>query len=260
MGSSQRALVVLLHGFLGGRIQFQPMASMLSSKHDVLNYGYRSRADTIEGHSQTLLDTMEVRMQSIKQKSPSIKHVHFVTHSFGGVVLHRAFKDGLADIIGINNEHPTTATRCVMIAPPVGGASLARAFHKDKDNNFLRPEFIKNGLHLVAQRILGEQCGAQLMCHETEWFKQSIGTIPRQVDCLVIVGTTGRINPFINEVSDGIVGVSETVLDRPHFRKNVRLTHNFLLYSKDVWQGVTSFLDGKPVGEWHPSSTTTPHL
>lgn len=252
-----RALVVLIHGFLGGRIQFVPMASMLSSKYDLLNYGYRSRADTLEGHAETLLCTMEARMQAMSLSSNlgnsktlisenDMRQVHFITHSFGGVVLHRAFKDGLADILKINQRE--TESRCVMLAPPLRGARFARAFQKDR---IAGPNFFKTGLNSLAETIMGKECGAQLMWNESKWFKESLGTIPNLVKVLVISGDAGRLNPLIDENSDGVVSTSETMLNRPHFRKTVRMTHNLMLYSGDVRNSIYRFLDGEDVGELH---------
>lgn len=248
----RRALVVLLHGFMGGRIQFVPMASMLSRKHDVLNYGYPSRADTIEGHAQSLLEAVDSRIQQDKATGHTptgTRPVHFVTHSFGGVVLHRAFADGLADIIDLSTRQ--LPSRCVMLAPPLRGASLARSFRKEQ---LFGPEFVRQRVHAVAQTIMGPACGAQLMSREPKMFQQTIGSIPRAVQVLVIAGNTGRINPLIGEESDGIVGVSETMLNRPHFRKTCRLTHNVLLFSGRVWKCVDAFLDGEQVGELYPKS------
>lgn len=247
-----RALVVLAHGFLGGRIQLVPMASVLSRKYDVLNYSYPSRGDTLRGHANALYDTIAERMRiegeegiangSVRAGSGQRPAVHFVTHSFGGAVLHRAFADGLASLL------PDTGatTRCVMLAPPLRGAAFARAFQHDA---IAGPDMVKGVVHAVVSRVLGQYSGAELLGKNRQWFENELGMIPEEVAVLVVAGASGRINPLIGGVSDGIVALKETVMRRRHYRVHVRLTHNLMLYSREIRHCVDSFLDCRPVGE-----------
>lgn len=231
-----RELVVLAHGFLGGRVQLLPIAASLARQYDVLNFGYRSRADTLNGHSRTLVDTLKSRLGRKKQT------VHFVTHSFGGVVLHNAFRKGLVDVLG----DEARKTRCVMIGPPLRGASFARAFQVD---NLVGPEMVKNALHVTARTVLGEHSGGQLMMKDPGWFERTLGTIPEEVAVLVIAGSRGKLNPLISGESDGVVAVEETMLNRRHFRLKVGMSHNLLLYTPEVITSISEFLDGNEVGE-----------
>lgn len=229
-----RALVVLAHGFLGGRIQLLPLAARLSLKdYDVLNFSYRSRADTLSNHSQSLIDTVRSRLLRKKQR------VHFVTHSFGGVVLHSAFAKGLGEVIG-------KGSRCVMIAPPLRGAAFARAFQRER---LWGPHVLREALHRTAKGILGGYSGRELMMGDEMWFERELGEIPDDVEVMVVVGEWGQWNPLIEDVSDGVVGVGETLLRRKHCRLRVGATHNFLLYSPLVHESISRFLGGEDVGE-----------
>lgn len=232
--SAAKDLVVLAHGFLGARVQLLPVAASLSQRYDVLNFAYRSRQDTLAGHARSLVDGVGSRLARKKQR------VHFVTHSFGGLVAHRAFSEGLAELLDLGK------TRCVMIGPPFRGAAFARAFRRE---NIGGPEVLRGVVHAAARSIMGDFCGMELMMRDEEWFKENLGQIPDEVRVLVVAGAYGRINPLIGGLSDGVVGVEETRLDREHFRMEVACTHNLLLYSPKVWRSISEFLEGRDVGE-----------
>lgn len=242
MEKSGRALVVFVHGFLGGRVQFLPMASAFSRMYDVFNYGYASRQDSVRGHAEQFLDTVTNRIhseQSKRKQSPT--DIHFVTHSFGGVVLHRAFADGLAKVLPDNG----CKTRCVMIGPPLRGASFARMFQKQSISG---PVFVRDVVHGTAALVMGDNCGAQLLMNDPKWFDNEIGRIPNQIGMLVIAGQYGRLNPLIKDASDGVVTLQETMMNRNHSRLHVNLTHNLMLCSPYVMNSVSSFLGGYSVG------------
>lgn len=232
-----RGLVVLLHGFLGSRVQLLPLAATISrNNYSVLNYSYRSRSFCLNSHSLSLVDTLHSRLE----RTPETP-VHFVTHSFGGVVLHRAFSDGLKDVVGNDS-------RVVMIAPPVRGAKFARAFRQDE--GWWGKGYMAWGMEQAARGVLGGESGKELMEGDAEWFRKNIGHIPHEVDVLVIVGEGETWwNPLIGGKSDGVVGVDETVLRRKHWRLGVRARHNMLLYKREVESAVLGFIGGNEVGE-----------
>lgn len=190
----------------------------------------------MSGHADAFIDMIDQRQKQGIQKT------HFVTHSFGGVVLHRAFKQGLAEVL----DEGISDTRCVLVAPPLRGAAFARAFQK---NNVMGPEMMKNAIHRTAQAILGAKCGMELMMNDEKWFAEETGVIPDQVDVLVVGGKVGNINPLIGDVSDGVVALKETWMNRQHYRMEVGVTHNFLLYTPKVVAGVKKFLRGEEVGK-----------
>ncbi|KAI0567343.1 Alpha/beta hydrolase [Gracilaria domingensis] len=230
-----RELVVLVHGLFGHRFQLLPIAVSLSRRFDVLNFGYRSRADTLHGHSQSLVDVVETRLK--KEPQP----VHFVSHSFGGLLVHRAFSQRLRDLLGDHMQH----SRCVLVSPPLRGAAFARAFQRE---NIRGPEAMKDVIHGTAKVILGENCGAELLMHDEHWFAKQLGEIPPEVEVLVVAGHRGRLNPLIDEDSDGVVGLRESLLRRSHYRMEVELNHKLILYSPTVITSISDFLAGKQVG------------
>lgn len=231
-----KELVVLAHGFLGARVQLLPIAASLVRKYDVLNFAYRSRSDTLSGHARTLVESVASRLERKRQV------VHFVTHSFGGLVAHKAFSEGLKELL----QDDISKTRCVLIGPPLRGAAFARAFQFE---NIVGPELVKNAVHTTARTLLGQHCGQELMMNDPRWFDKNLGAIPDEVKVLVVAGSYGRLNPFIDGDSDGVVGVKETSLGREHFRLEVGSTHNLLLYTPKVIQSISAFLEGQQVGE-----------
>lgn len=233
--SQTKGLVVLVHGLFGHRYQLLPIAFSLANRYDVLNFGYKSRADTLHGHCQSLLDVVETRLNKERQ------HVHFVSHSFGGLLVHRAFSEGLEHVLGDEFRR----SRCVLIGPPLRGAAFARAFQRQ---NIPGPEVVKNLVHGTARTILGDNSGNELLMNDEQWYAKQLGVIPPEVDVLVVAGCRGRMNPLINEDSDGVVGVNESMMSRPHYRMEVNLTHKLMVYSPTVISSVSDFLEGKQVG------------
>lgn len=235
-GGASKQLVVLVHGFMGARAQLLPMAASLVRRYEILNLAYRSRQDTLAGHAKSLVDNLSLRLERDRNV------VHFVTHSFGGLVVNKAFSHGLQELLGDDRRQ----SRCVLIGPPLRGAAFARAFQRE---NIAGPEMVRDALHMTASTVLGEYCGKELMMNDERWFDENIGTIPEDIEVLVVAGSYGRLNPLIDGDSDGVVGVEETKLKRKHFRLEVGSTHNLLLYTPAVIESVSTFLQGGEVGE-----------
>lgn len=229
--SETRGLVVLVHGFLGHRVQFLPLASLLARrKYDVLNFGYASRAHCLHDHAKILADTVRHR---VSRDAPHA--VHFVCHSFGGVVLRAAMKEQC-----LGTEH----TKTVLIGPPARGCAFARLFvTADFAHEQLRPM-----IRRTAEFVLGAASGRELLHMTPEWFLAQGGSqLPGKA--LVIAGNVDRrINPFILDDNDGVIAISETVLPFKHYRLEESLTHNMLLYSPRVIVKIGDFLDGHCVG------------
>lgn len=242
-----RSLVVLMHGFLGSRVQLLPMAAALAPRHAILNYGYRSRQDTLRGHAASLADAVHARLQrggGVDDPKPSA--VHFVTHSYGGAVLVRALASGLAD--GLPGAG---GTRCVLLAPPLRGASLARAFASEGEAVLAAPSWAGGVIQATADAVLGGKAGAELQRKDGEWFAREVGHVPDEVEVLVVAGVWARSHAVGGRSlgrSDGIVAEGETRLGRRHYRVEVELSHNVLLLSKEVIRCTAEFLDGRPVG------------
>eukprot|EP00189_Rhodosorus_marinus_P012862 CAMPEP_0184742018 /NCGR_PEP_ID=MMETSP0315-20130426/5030_1 /TAXON_ID=101924 /ORGANISM="Rhodosorus marinus, Strain UTEX LB 2760" /LENGTH=250 /DNA_ID=CAMNT_0027212661 /DNA_START=65 /DNA_END=817 /DNA_ORIENTATION=- len=217
---------VLLHGFLGSRVQMLPFAARLfRDGWRVSNYGYESTRFSIEEHARALAESLK--------DSPEEKTA-FVTHSFGGVILRAALS---------RPECPQSArrSRIVLIAPPLGGSSLARSFRT-----------MPVGLKYVAEIVMGAKSGAQLRDIEFDAFRTALGRFPIQSRILLVVGNAGSINPLLREPSDGVVTVEEVTKGLPdeHRKLVFRATHNVLLYSPTVMSSAVEFLRGNDdVGE-----------
>jgi len=105
-----RALCICVHGFMGSKFQLSPMASRLARQgFDVLNFSYPSRRGTMEQHGASLADVVRFRVEEyakLEQSSISLNAVHFVAHSFGGLVVsvdasswwHLLFMDRKSDV------------------------------------------------------------------------------------------------------------------------------------------------------------------
>lgn len=178
------------------------------------------------------MDAIDTR---VKHDAP--KHVHFVSHSFGGVLLCSAFKEGLAEVL----PH---GTRCALIAPPLRGAVLARTL---EEMDFRGPDVVRRAVRAMARTFTGPSSGMELRTCGPAWF-EATGHIPNDIPVLVVEGAPGHVNPMIRGESDFVVGSDETQLNRPHRRLRVGLTHNLLLMSPTVLGDVRKFVRGEEVG------------
>lgn len=209
----------------------------------VLNHGYKTRKALLHEHSDNLIETVKSRIAV----SNAPRNVHFVTHSFGGVVLKSAFARGLADVI-------PRETRAVLLAPPLRGAVIGRTFEEETLGERVLPQSARRVLRAAARFYVGNAAGLQLLTKPPEWFEQQTGKFPPNVDVLVIEGKLPVINPVIGDVSDGIVACRETMISTPHRRCSISIPHNFMLFSPTVMRLVRNFIDGKPVGDPHPGA------
>lgn len=213
-----------------------PLAAALSRHFSVLNYGYKTRSLLLHEHAESLLDSVRTRTESAEHP-----RIHFVTHSFGGVVLRAAFGAGLRDLL-------PSASRCALIAPPLRGAVVARTLEL---MDFRGPDLARRALRGATRVVMGENSGMELRKYGPEWFERA-GEFPRDAELLVVEGAMGRINPMVGSESDGIVGACETMMERPHYRLSVGLTHNMLCMSPSVVSAVSHFIRGETIGEIHP--------
>jgi pimeloyl-ACP methyl ester carboxylesterase len=213
VGTSPRPLIVLVHGFLGHRVQFLPLAASLSRLNfEVFNFGYASRNEVLEEHANSLIDAVAHRVESVAVvadavpgladgASSQLPAVHYVTHSFGGVVLRAALR---------TKKLPLVNSRFVLVAPPIRGCIFARTIYEADFGENLQA--LSPLVRYVAEAVLGTASGQQLMKHSPEWFlsQQEQEQEPSTRNTLVIAGNIGQmLNPLIPEDNDGVVSLGE---------------------------------------------------
>lgn len=200
MSLTSSDVIVCVHGLGRHRFDMKPLVWRLKPRFPnatVLNFGYRSRYETIEQHAVRLLAFLE---KSVTQSS----RLHFVCHSLGSIVV-RASARRLSSRYSLG--------RVVMLGPPNQGSALARA---------LLP-------YAIFRSILGPSLPevAQL-CVPTATDLFEIG---------VIAGATGGrfgFLPFLKGDNDGVVRVEETKLPGMKAHLELRVTHPMLILRSQV--------------------------
>lgn len=202
--------VVLLHGLGRGAWSMNPLGRRLAQAgYRVHNLGYPRRADSIE----TVIAKVQRSFNECHTQESST--IHFVTHSFGGLVL-RAF---------LSEHKPLSIGRAVMLAPPNGGSEIVDRF---------------GGWHLF-----GSLLGPLTPCLGTG--QQDLPALLPPPDCeFGVIAGSHWINPigplFLSPPHDGIVSVRQTRLAGMRDHLVVPHNHTFLMDSPQVAQQVIHFL------------------
>lgn len=184
------------------------MRRRLASRHGF--EGYRFSYPTVRGSMDAAVEQLARFVARIEAE-----RIHFVGHSFGGVVLCRYFQKFPCERPG----------RVVILGSPLTGSRSARTVAKNS----------------IMRRMIGPLVNAELVndCEPRTWkCRNELG---------VIAGTTamglGRIFTKFDEDFDGTVGVSETKLPGHTAHLALPVSHMGMLASARVAQHVGTFLE-----------------
>ena len=200
-----REVVVCTHGIWMKGWVMRPISRYLSAQgHECVEYSYQSMRRSPKENAQFL-------GKFVEQLDADI--VHFVAHSYGGLLLLHYFQM-------FDTAKPG---RVVMLGAPLTGSGVARHVSK---NNFIK------------KNMLGESCNT-LLGDAPSWK----GTHP----LAVIAGTKGfglgqMAGAPLDKPNDGTVAVSETKVSNCTVHVQVPYSHTGLLLSKKVAAVVDEFI------------------
>lgn len=204
--------VVLLHGLWRTELSMKPLEwGLAEAGFSVANVTYPSLSYPIEE-----LATLAVEEGVEECRALGLEHIHFVTHSLGGILVRKYLAD--RNIKGLG--------RVVMLGPPNQGSQVADYIHS---LDILRP------FTPVAVAQLGT--GAR--------------SLPRQLGPVnfelgIIAGTDGELSVMPGapqETSDGTVSVAETIVPGMMDFLEMPVSHTFMMWNEAVLQQVVHFLN-----------------
>ncbi len=206
--------VILLHGIGHTGLYMMPIEwSLRKQGYNVLNLTYPSRRESIHALTVFLHDRLD--NEGVWEKPG---HVHFVTHSMGGLVTKNYLEK-------YRREIPQAKMgRVVMIAPPNGGSEVA--------------DFLTN---FHAYRWFFGPAGQELTT-----INQSKTNVKPWYDLGVIAGTRSWpyvIGEFlIPGANDGLVSVDRAMMKGIKDFITVKATHGAISWRPDVNREIAKFL------------------
>ena len=202
-----KTAAVFVHGLFLNGAEFTLLRRRLARDHGIA--GYRFSYPTVRGSMEQAVGQLARFVERI-----DAEHVHFIGHSFGGVVLCRYFQK-------VPCARPG---RVVILGSPLTGSRSARAVARNA----------------VMRRMIGPLVNAELVddCEPRSWAcRNELG---------IIAGTTpmglGRIFARFEEDCDGTVGLSETKLPGHNAHLAMPVSHMGMLASSAVARQVGTFL------------------
>lgn len=205
--------VILLHGLARTDLSMKAMAIALADEgYLVINHCYPSRTQSIQ-----LLAEQEIP-KALSECPESIRKIHFVTHSMGGILLRQYL---------VKKSIPSMG-RVVMLGPPNQGSEVV-----DKLNRYA---FFK---------LLNGPAGLQLgtSCQSVP---NSLGAWPAHAGELGVIAGKQSINLFLSlmipGIDDGKVSVARTMVEGMHDHKIMPTTHPMMVRNKRVIAQVKRFL------------------
>jgi triacylglycerol lipase len=203
--------VILLHGY--GRTA----CSMLGLKWDLRRAGYRVINVNYPASRFLVEELANQFLHRIIEDNDvnSMRRVHFVTHSLGGIIVRRYLANHSLDNLG----------RVVMLAPPNHGSAIVDRLRKGA----------------LIRRFTG-QSRLQLGTTEND-LPRKLG--PAQFECGIIAGDRS-LNPLLSRClsgpNDGKVTVESARLDGMRDFLTVRSTHTWMMWRKHVIRQAVHFL------------------
>jgi triacylglycerol lipase len=213
--SDSREAVILLHGLGLNRFAMLRLASALRRDgYRVVNLSYASRQVPLEQLASDWLPAM-LRAQNLD----TVPHVHFVTHSMGGILLRLYLREHTLPRLG----------RIVMLAPPNHGSEIA-------------DHLSDNALFRLFTGVNGHRLGTR-----ADSVPRQLG--PLDADLGIIAGDRS-LNPlfsaWIGRPNDGKVSVESTRLDGMRDHLVVPISHTWMQWNNRVISEVKFFLrEGK---------------
>lgn len=201
-------VVFLQHGMWRTAMALDRLERTLEGHgYEVVNVGYPSTEDYIEGHAMRLRDTVEARL-----KRGKVDEISFVGHSMGGLVIHEYLR----------RPDRRAPSACVYIATPQRGAILA-----DKRRKWF-----------LFEMVMGTKAASQLATTD-ELHRRAIPFGPQSG---TIVGDIGVGNGSIPGRDDGTVGVAEATFDGAGASVTVPFGHTRIIVADETMRQVLHFL------------------
>lgn len=202
-----KTAAVFVHGLWLNGAEFTLLRRRLAREHGFRTH--RFSYSTVHGSMDSAVEQLTRFVQRI-----DAERIHFVGHSFGGLVLCRYFQ-----------KHPCERPgRVVILGAPLTGSKSARTV-------------ARNGL---MRRMIGPLVNAELVddCEPRSWAcRNELG---------LIAGTSamglGRLFTKFDEDFDGTVGVSETKLPGYKAHLAMPVSHMGMLVNSSVARQVGTFL------------------
>lgn len=207
MNNLRKTAVVFVHGLWLNGMEFTLLRRRLAKMQGFA--GYRFSYPTVRGSMDATVAQLTRFVASI-----NADHIHFVGHSFGGVVLCRYFQ-----------KHPCERPgRVVILGSPLMGSRSARTVAKNP----------------LMRKMIGPLVNAELVndCDPRQWVCQNelgviAGTVPMGL---------GKLFAKFDEDCDGTVGVSETKLPGHKAHLALPVSHMGMLANAGVARQVAAFL------------------
>jgi pimeloyl-ACP methyl ester carboxylesterase len=201
------AAAVFVHGLWLNGAEFTLLRRRLARDHSIV--GHRFSYPTVRGSMEEAVGRLARFVDRL-----DAERVHFIGHSFGGVLLCRYFQKYSCPRPG----------RVVILGSPLTGSRSARTVARSA----------------LMRRMIGPLVNAELVkdCEPRAWACQN--------ELGVIAGTTalglGRLFTRFDEDFDGTVGVSETMLPGLKAHLALPVSHMGMLVSARVARQVGLFL------------------